>query len=158
MSFVMGDVLFFVSFFACMRFSKKDLEACWSTNPTEAEAKAKELSDLQFETFFSSYKKMAVWHLVELVLGRILFKTLLEGALICGGNGTEWHYRSGAAHLFLVLHIMGTVQALGMHRNVFIKDAKKAGIVPKTAKDIKKEEKAAAKSAAKEAKVANKEN
>lgn len=149
MCFVLGDVLFFVSAFACHKFSKKDLESCWSVNPTEAEMKAKDLADMQFKTFFSSYKKMAIWHLVEVVLGRFLFKTVFEGALICGGNGTEWHYRSGLAHLFLVLHIMGTVQALGMHRNVFIKDAKAAGYVEKTKKDLNKEKKAAEKEAKK---------
>lgn len=39
-----------------------------------------------------------------------------------------------------------------MHRNVFIKNAKSAGIVPKTKKDIKKEDKAEAKEIKKEAK------
>jgi len=152
MSFVMGDILFFVSFFACMRFQKKDLEACWAVNPTEHEKKAKELSDAQFDTFFSSFKKMAIWHALELVLGKILFKTVLQGAVTCGGNGKDWHYRSGLGHLFLMLHILGTVQALGMHRNVFIKNAKSAGVVPKTKKDLQKEEKAVEKAAAKEAK------
>lgn len=109
MAFVMGDILFFLSFFACMRFQKKDLEACWAANPTEAEKKAKELSDSQFATFFGSFKMMAGWHALELVLGKILFKTLLKGAVTCGGNGTEWHYRSGLGHLFLMLHILGTV-------------------------------------------------
>jgi hypothetical protein len=109
MSFVMGDILFFVSFFACMRFGKKDLEACWSQNPTESEKKAKELSDSQFATFFGAFKMMAGWHALELVLGKILFKTVLEGAVTCGGNGTEWHYRSGLGHMFLMLHILGTV-------------------------------------------------
>jgi len=52
---------------------------------------------------------MAGWHALELVLGKILFKTVLEGAVTCGGNGTEWHYRSGAGHMFLMLHIIGTV-------------------------------------------------
>lgn len=97
---------------------------------------------MQFKTFFSAYKKMAVWHLLELVLGKFLFKTVFKGALICAGDGKDWKYRTGFAHLFLVLHILGTVQALGMHRNVFIKDAKAFGIVPKTKKDLKKEEKA----------------
>ena len=150
MSFVMGDILFYVTFFACMRFSKKDLESCWASNPTETEKKAKELSDSQFAAFFGAFKKMAIWHGLELVLGKILFKTLLKGAVTCGGNGTEWHYRSGAGHLFLMLHILGTVQALGMHRNVFIKSAKDAGVVSKTKKDLKKEEKSAAKEAKKD--------
>jgi hypothetical protein len=52
---------------------------------------------------------MAAWHLLEVLLGRILFKTLFDGALICGGNGKEWHYRTGIAHLFLMLHILGTM-------------------------------------------------
>lgn len=39
-----------------------------------------------------------------------------------------------------------------MHRKVFIKNAKSAGVVAKTKKDVKKEEKADAKAAAKEAK------
>lgn len=138
MAFVMGDILYFVTFFACHRFQKKDLEACWSENLTEEEAEEKKLSDAQFKTFFSAYKKMAIWHAVELVIGRVLFKTLFKGDLLCGGNGTEWHYRTGVAHLFLVLHIIGTVQALGTHRNVFIKDAKDAGVVPLDKKDIKK--------------------
>lgn len=52
---------------------------------------------------------MAVWHLLELVLGVVLFKTVLQGAVVCGANGQEWHYRSAAGHLFLILHILGTV-------------------------------------------------
>lgn len=149
LAFVMGDVLFFVTFFACLRFQKKDLEACWSATLSEPEMKMKELSDSQFATFFGTFKMMAGWHALELVLGKILFKTLLQGAVTCGGNGTEWHYRTGAGHLFLMLHILGTVQALGMHRKVFIKNAKSAGVVPKTHKDLKKEEKATEKAAAK---------
>ena len=92
---------------------------------------------------------MAAWHLFEVLLGRILFKTLFEGALICGGNGKEWHYRTGVAHLFLMLHILGTMQGLGMTRKVFINNAKIAGFVPKTNKDLKKEAKAAEKEAKK---------
>lgn len=67
---------------------------------------------------------MAYWHALELVLGRVLFKTLFEGALVCGGDGTEWHFRSAAGHLFLVLHIMGTVQALGTQSSILIKTVK----------------------------------
>jgi hypothetical protein len=36
-----------------------------------------------------------------------------------------------------------------MHRKVFIKNAKSAGVVPKTQKDLKKDEKATEKAAAK---------
>ena len=122
-------------------FKKSDLAACWSSNPTEKEAQLKVLSDAQFAAFYSSFKMMAVWHAVELVLGKILFKTLFKGAIVCAGEGTEWHYRSGAAHLFLVLHILGSMQALGMTRKVFIVAGKAAGIVPKTEKDLKKEAK-----------------
>ena len=52
---------------------------------------------------------MAVWHLLEVVLGAVIFKTVLKGALICGGHGTEWHDRSIPGHFFLILHILGTV-------------------------------------------------
>jgi len=45
MCFVMGDILFFVTFFACSRFQKKDLAACWSEELTEEEAADKHLSD-----------------------------------------------------------------------------------------------------------------
>lgn len=95
---------------------------------------------------------MAIWHLVEVVLGKLLFKTVFKDALLCSSDGLEWHYRTGLAHLFLVLHILGTVQALGMHRTVFIKDAKATGLIAKTAKDLKKEEKAAEKAEKKETK------
>jgi len=95
---------------------------------------------------------MAIWHAVELVIGRFFLQRVFEEALTCGANGTEWHYRSGLAHLFLVLHIMGTVQSLGTHRKIFINAAKDAGIVPRTKKDLKKLEKAEQKEAKKEAK------
>lgn len=150
--FVMGDVLFFVSYVACARFSKKDLDACFPKELNEKEADEKSTAMLQFDTYFGCFKKMALWHLVELVLGKLLFKTVFKGALLCSSDGLEWHYRSGLAHLFLVLHILGTVQALGMHRSVFIKSAKSMGLIAKTAKDVKKEEKAAEKAEKKEAK------
>ena len=129
-AFVMGDVLFYVVFAACIRFNKLDLESCWSVNPSEDEAKLKSLNDAQFGAFYSSLKMMAVWHGVELLIGRFLFQTVLEGGLTCGNNGKDWVYRSGPGHLFLTLHILGSMQSLGMHRKVFIGPAKAAGLVP----------------------------
>lgn len=134
-AFVAGDVLFFVSYAVCAQFKTSDVEECAPSkdNTDERAHIAFELTRAQFERFYGKYKQMAIWHGVELLLGRVLFKTVFEGALICGGNGTEWHYRSGLAHLFLVLHLMGTMQALGTQSSILIKTVKgkKAVIDPK---------------------------
>jgi hypothetical protein len=81
---------------------------------------------------------MALWHFLEIALGKLFFETLLEGAVTCGGEGKEWHYRTGAGHLFLMLHIIGTMQALGATRKVFIKNAQTAGHLPASKKADKK--------------------
>jgi hypothetical protein len=81
---------------------------------------------------------MMIWHVLELVLGRLFFETVLRGAVTCGGEGKEWHYRSGPGHLFLMLHILGTMQALGVTRKVFIKNAKSVGVLPADKADKKK--------------------
>lgn len=49
----------------------------------------------------------------------------MEGAIFCttdGGN--KWLFRTGAGALFLMLHILGTMQSLGVAKHVFIKDVK----------------------------------
>lgn len=129
-SFLIGDVLFFGMFFLVNRLKSADLKAAWGDNLSEKEAAQKNLSELQFKTFYGSLKMMAGWHALEVVLGKILFATLLEGAVTCGGEGKDWHYRSGPGHLFLMLHILGTMQALGVTRKVFIKNAQSQGVLP----------------------------
>jgi len=122
-AFVLGDVVFFVTYALCSQFNMKEVEKCKPETGAKEE-KEHDLTVAQFKAFFGKYKQMAMWHGLELLLGRVLFKTLFDGALICGGNGTEWHYRSGVAHLFLVLHIMGTVQALGTQSEILVKTVK----------------------------------
>lgn len=84
---------------------------------------------------------MVGWHLLELTLGKLFFETFLKGAVTCGGEGKEWHYRTGLGHLYLMLHIIGTMQALGVTRKVFIKNAKSAGVLPADKKAADKKSK-----------------
>jgi hypothetical protein len=105
-------------------FGLKEIKKLEPAND-EFKKKRYELAVAQFKAFFGKYKQMAMWHGLELVLGRLLMKTVFDGALICGGNGKEWHYRSGLAHVFLILHILGTVQALGTQSSILIKAVKK---------------------------------
>jgi hypothetical protein len=140
-SFLIGDALFFAMFFFVNKFQSEDSEAFWEKNLSEKEAIAKKFTETQFKTYFGSLSMMAGWHLLELTLGRLFFETVLQGAVTCGGDGKDWHYRSGRGHLFLMLHILGTMQALGVTRKVFIKNAKSHGVLPADKKlvDKKKE-------------------
>ena len=81
---------------------------------------------------------MAGWHILELTLGKLFFETVLHGAVTCGDDGKSWVYRSGPGHLFLMLHILGTMQALGVTRKVFIKNAKSVGVLPADKKFVDK--------------------
>jgi len=114
--FVLGDVLFYLTYALCSKFGMEQVKQC-----LDEDGNNKELCIAQFEAFFAKYKMMAAWHGLELLLGKVLFKTKFEGALICGGDGTEWHYRENKGKLFLILHILGTMQALGAHGAIFVK-------------------------------------
>jgi hypothetical protein len=137
-SFLIGDALFFVMFFLVNQLQGEDMEACWEKNLTEKEAIAKKFTETQFKTYFGSLRMMAGWHFLELVLGKFFFETVLNGAVTCSADGKDWHYRSGPGHLFLMLHILGTMQALGVTRKVFIKNAKSHGILPADKKIVDK--------------------
>jgi len=115
-SFVVGDCLFYLTYIFCSKFGMEEVKQCLNDDEEN-----KELSMAQFETFFSRYKMMAAWHGLELFLGKVLFKNQLQGALICGGDGTEWFYRTSKGKLFLILHILGVMQALGAHSAIFVK-------------------------------------
>jgi hypothetical protein len=52
---------------------------------------------------------MVVWRGVELLIGKVLFATLLKGALSCADNGKDWIYRTGAGKLFFILHLLGSM-------------------------------------------------
>lgn len=123
-SFVLGDCVFFVTYFLVSGFGIKDIKKLEPAN-NEEKKRRYNLALAQFEAFFGKYKQMAMWHGLELVLGRFMLKTVFDGALICGGEGKEWHYRSALAHFFLILHILGTVQALGTQSSILIKSVKK---------------------------------
>ncbi len=64
-------------FFFVNKFQSEDSEAFWEKNLSEKEAVAKKFTETQFKTYFGSLKMMAVWHLLELALGRLFFETVL---------------------------------------------------------------------------------
>ena len=65
------------------------------------------------------------WHAAELFLGKFL--TWMTEAITCSENGDKWFFRTGKGNLFLMMHIIGTMQSLGMTRKVFSKSPKKVG-------------------------------
>jgi hypothetical protein len=84
---------------------------------------------VQVENYFAFYWFLVKWHALELFLGKVLFTTVLEGAVFCTAEGgNKWLYRNGKGALFLMLHILGTMQATGMARAVFIKNPKASGL------------------------------
>lgn len=108
-TFLVSASLFCITYYLCNTLKMEEIEAAWDKNLSEKDAAAKNLTELQFKTFFSSFRMMACWHFLEIALGKLFFETLLDGAVTCGGEGKEWHYRTGAGHLFLMLHIIGTM-------------------------------------------------
>lgn len=122
-SFVLSDGLFFLTYYLLLQLRKAgfDFKKDKDGNKT--------LLEVQVDNYFASYWFLVKWHTLELFLGRILFETVLEGAIYCtldGGN--KWLYRSWRGALFLMLHILGTMQGVGVARNVFIKNAKASGM------------------------------
>ena len=81
------------------------------------------------ENYFSFYWFLVKWHALELFLGKVLLTWVLNDALYCTLDGeNKWMYRSGFGVLFTMLHILGTMQATGMARAVFIKNPKSTGL------------------------------
>merc|ERR1719350_2054910 len=111
-TFVFGYASFVVGYVVCVQFDIEQVKKCLKESDDIKERDQNELCLAQFEAFFSSYKLLLVWHGLEVFLGKVLFKILLVGALTCGGDGTEWHYRSSKGKLFLLLHILGVTVAL----------------------------------------------
>lgn len=117
-SFVMSDCLFFAVYYILWQLKKRGINV-------ESSTKEGQVFAAQIEAYFGQYSFLVKWHLLELVLGRVLFETLLDGAVYCTEDGDKWLYRSGAGVLFTILHILGTMQGLGATKNVFVSSVKK---------------------------------
>ena len=76
----------------------------------------------QLNTFFDKYSFLVKWHLLEVVLGRVLFAHVLKGQVYCSDDGNQWLHSSFPGALFMILHILGTMQSMGMSRKIFVKD------------------------------------
>ena len=79
----------------------------------------------QSEVYYSSYMFLCKWHLAELFIGKFL--TWTSEAITCSSDGDKWFFRTGKGNLFLMMHIIGTMQSLGMTRKVFSKSPSKVG-------------------------------
>lgn len=99
-SFVMSDCLFFAVYYILWQLKKHGINT---------ESAKGELFAAQIEAYFKQYSFLVKWHLLELVLGRVLFETVLDGAVYCTADGDKWLYRSGKGVLFTILHILGTM-------------------------------------------------
>ena len=133
-SFVLDDLLFFASYFLVSKFNFKSVDNLLEHGSSPADKDKNSLVLAQFKAFFSKFRQIAIWRALELVLGRVMLKHLFEEALTCE-HASEWHYKSIGAHLFLVLHILGTVQALGVQSEILVKTVKGKQAVASLKKD-----------------------
>jgi hypothetical protein len=119
----MGDCLFFLTYYLLLQLKKAGLG--FDTK----EGVEKTLLQVQVENYFSFYWFLVKWHALELFLGKVLFETVFEGAVYCTAEGgNKWMYRNFSGALFLMLHILGTMQATAMARAVFITNPKASGL------------------------------
>lgn len=133
-SFVLDDLLFFASYFLVSKFNFKTVDNLLEHGSSPAEKDSNTLVLAQFKAYFGKFRQMAIWRALELVLGRVFLKHVFEEALTCE-QSSEWHYKSIGAHLFLVLHILGTVQALGVQSEILVKTVKGKKAVTSLKKD-----------------------
>jgi len=78
-----------------------------------------------FKVFMGKYRFMAIWHAIEMGLGMIFFSHIMKDAVYCSEeNGNKWMHTNIFGALFAVMHILGTMQACGVARTVFIKTVK----------------------------------
>ena len=76
-------------------------------------------------TLMGKYKFMMMWHAVELFLGLVFFSHIMKDAVYCtDDNGNKWMHTNIFGALFATMHILGTMQAAGVARAVFIKTPK----------------------------------
>lgn len=118
-AFIMNDCLFFGVFFVVHVLKGRDYMLKWE----KSEAKQEALFRAQSENYYSTYSFLVKWHLFEIVVGKGL-DWFMPGAITCSADGASWIYRTGKGHLFIMLHIMGTMMGVGLTRNVFIKTVK----------------------------------
>lgn len=82
--------------------------------------------DDQVSVFMSKYRFMVIWHVIELGLGLVFFSHFMKDAVYCSEEtGNKWMHTNIFGALFATMHILGTMQAAGIARVVFIKTVKK---------------------------------
>lgn len=82
-SFVMGDGLFFVSYFLCNKLYEAGIKRLPGEEAT--------MEDDMVVTFMSKYRFMAIWHAIELFLGFFLFEHIITDAVFCTDDGgNKW--------------------------------------------------------------------
>lgn len=129
-SFIMSDVLFFMSYMLLLfvkkrGFDVKDLVKLDDDHDGDEEDEDLELFEAQVAVFFSQQRILVAWHFIEMIVGYLLFNVFLKDAVTCDENGDAWVFNFKAGKLFLLFHTYGVKQGLGVATKVFFKTVKK---------------------------------
>lgn len=84
-----------------------------------------ELYQAQISVFFAQQRLLAVWHIMEMILGYLLFNHLFEEAITCDANNDAWVFNYKAGKVFFMMHTFGVKQSLGVASKVFFKTVRK---------------------------------
>lgn len=101
-SFVMGDLLFFASYFMINKLYSVGIKRMPGEEAT--------LLDDQVNVFMGKYRFMAIWHAIELALGLVFFSHIMKDAVYCTEeDGNKWLHTNIFGALFATMHILGTM-------------------------------------------------
>jgi len=84
-----------------------------------------ELFQAQISVFFAQQRLLAIWHIMEMILGYVLFNHFFEEAITCDDNNDAWVFNYKAGKVFFMLHTFGVKQSLGVASKVFFKTVRK---------------------------------